>query len=96
MHKSNVSLINHSVFLCRYAATGVANLATYAIAWVILSSGGGSVGTDALSHADADHFRVNLTHWLAGIGAVVVHFEREREREREIVVCWLLNVPATC
>ena len=43
----------------RYAATGVANLATYAIAWVILSSGGDNINPEKLSAGDSNHFRVN-------------------------------------
>ncbi|XP_076444080.1 major facilitator superfamily domain-containing protein 12-like [Babylonia areolata] len=53
----------------RYAATGVANLMTYAIAWVILSSGSGNVNSDSLGAGDADHFR-NLGFTVTGIGLV--------------------------
>ena len=49
---------NMLLFGTRYAATGVANLATYAIAWVILSSGGHNINPDKLTSADSDHFRV--------------------------------------
>ncbi|KAK7116671.1 major facilitator superfamily domain-containing protein 12-like isoform X2 [Littorina saxatilis] len=52
----------------RYAATGIANLATYAIAWVILASGN-NVNNSKLTHADAGHFR-NIAFIVTGIGLV--------------------------
>lgn len=53
----------------RYAATGVANLMTYAIAWVILSSGGNQVDSDSLGPGDATHFR-NLGFSVTGLGLI--------------------------
>ncbi|KAK7496875.1 hypothetical protein BaRGS_00011855 [Batillaria attramentaria] len=60
----------------RYAATGFSNLLTYAIAWVILSSGGANVDPDKLTHADSDHFRY-LGFIVTGIGlffSLIFHF----------------------
>ena len=58
IHMLDIQTGNMLLFGTRYAATGVANLATYAIAWVILSSGGDNINPDKLTSADSDHFRV--------------------------------------
>lgn len=71
----------------RYAATGLSNLLTYAIAWGLLSSGGANVDPDKLTSADSNHFRY-LGFIVTGIGlffSIIFHLGvREPKRDHQV------------